>query len=76
MKLFQVFDTVSYIEASDFHEFDIPKHDAGVICITQSGETADILQAGRLIKNLKIPLIGITNVIGSLVTTLCDFGVF
>ena len=27
-------------------------------------------------KNESIPIIGITNVVGSLVTTLCDFGVF
>lgn len=65
------------IEASDFSKFDLPKSNVGVICLTQSGETADVINACKIIKKASgIPIIGITNVVGSLVTTLCDFGVF
>lgn len=75
--MLNLFDTVSCIEASDFSEQDLPSHkNVGVICITQSGESADLLIMGRLVKEMGIPLIGITNVVGSMITTLCDWGVF
>jgi len=75
-KVFGIFDTVTCIEASDFDISDLPKLDAGVIAISQSGESADVLQTLSRIKKQNIPIIGITNVVGSLMTTLCDFGVF
>ena len=44
--------------------------------MTQSGESADLLIMGRMVKELGITLIGISNVVGSSITTLCDWGVF
>ena len=75
-KVFEIFDTVTFVEASDFDIFDLPKYNAGVIAVSQSGESADVLQTLNKIKKLDIPIIGITNVVGSLMTTLCDWGVF
>lgn len=75
-KVFEVFDTVTFVEASDFDVFDLPKYNAGVIAVSQSGESADVLQTLNKIKKKGIPIIGITNVVGSLMTTLCDWGVF
>lgn len=75
-KIFEIFDSVTCIESSDFSITDLPKKDVGVICLTQSGESADVVIAGRQIKDHGVTLIGITNVVGSLITTLCDWGVF
>lgn len=41
----EIFNTVSAIEASEFNDYDLPKHDAGGIFVSQSGETADIYKA-------------------------------
>lgn len=75
-RTFGIFDSVFCVESSDFNEQDLPKKDAGVLCITQSGESADLLITGRVVKENDITLIGITNVVGSMITTLCDWGVF
>lgn len=48
----------------------------GIIFVSQSGETADILHMMRRIAAEKVVKIGICNTYGSLLTTLCDFGVY
>ena len=75
-KLFEIFNTVTCIEASSFDRYDIPKTSPGVICLTQSGETADCLRSLQIAKDAGVTCIGITNVVGSSMTQLCDFGVF
>ena len=76
MQVFEVFDVVLTIEASNFFEYDFPKGKVGALCLTQSGESADVLRAMSLTKKKGAVNIGMTNVVGSLITTLCDFGVY
>lgn len=76
MQIFETFDVICTIEASNFYAWDMPKGNVGVICLTQSGESADIIRSMKLTKDLGAVNIGITNVVGSLVTTLCEFGVY
>lgn len=75
-KRIKVFDSVSTIIASEFTEHDLPKGKVGCIFLTQSGETADVLKAAKLAKSLGAVCIGVSNVVGSMITTVCDFGVF
>ena len=44
-KNLEIFNTVHAIEASEFNDYDLPKHHAGGIFVSQSGETADIYKA-------------------------------
>ncbi len=76
MQVFEIFDAVLTIEASNFFEYDFPKGRVGAVCLTQSGESADVLRAMSLTKRKGAVNIGMTNVVGSLITTLCDFGVY
>lgn len=76
LQVFETFDVVTSIEASNFYKWDLPKGKVGVICLTQSGESADIIRAMKLTKDAGALNIGLTNVVGSLVTTLCEFGVY
>lgn len=79
VQLFQktrAFDSVSAVIASEFCEDHLPKGRVGCIFITQSGETADVMKAAKLAKSLGVVCIGISNVVGSMITTVCDFGVF
>lgn len=76
LQVFESFDVITTIEASNFYKWDLPKGRVGVICLTQSGESADIIRAMKLTKENGAVNIGLTNVVGSLITTLCEFGVY
>ncbi|MGV8085618.1 MAG: glutamine--fructose-6-phosphate transaminase (isomerizing) [Candidatus Bilamarchaeum sp.] len=62
--------------ASDYSFVSKPDKDTLVIAITQSGETADVLQALRYAKAHNSKVLSLTNVVGSSVTTLSDGVVF
>jgi glucosamine--fructose-6-phosphate aminotransferase (isomerizing) len=46
------------------------------IAISQSGETADTLEAMRVARAMRSPLIGIVNVVGSSIARECDGGIY
>ncbi|MEM4166484.1 MAG: glutamine--fructose-6-phosphate transaminase (isomerizing) [Candidatus Bilamarchaeaceae archaeon] len=54
--------------ASDYSYISSPTKDTLVIAITQSGETADVLQAVRYAKDKGAKVIAITNTVGSSIT--------
>jgi len=58
--------------ASEFNYHDIPFTRTLVIGITQSGETADTLEALRIAKKKGVRTLAITNVLGSSVTRIAD----
>jgi len=58
--------------ASEINYHDIPLARTLVIGITQSGETADTLEALRKAKKAGIRTLAITNVLGSSVTRIAD----
>lgn len=58
--------------ASEFNYHNIPISRSIVIGITQSGETADTLEALRKAKRLGAKTVAITNVLGSSVTRIVD----
>ncbi|MBI5228314.1 glutamine--fructose-6-phosphate transaminase (isomerizing) [Candidatus Micrarchaeota archaeon] len=60
--------------ASEYPYIVKPNKNTLVIAISQSGETADVLQALRYAKGCK--KIAITNVVGSTITTIADCVVF
>lgn len=60
--------------ASDYPFIAKPGKNTLIIAISQSGETADVLQALRFVKDSR--KIAITNVVGSTITNLADCVVF
>jgi glucosamine--fructose-6-phosphate aminotransferase (isomerizing) len=58
--------------ASDYPQTVLPPKDALIIAMTQSGETADVLQAVRYAKGKGCKVIAVTNVNGSTITGLGD----
>ena len=75
-KLLGCFDTVQVLVASEFSEVDFPEEGAGVLLISQSGETADVYRALTIAKNKGIPSMGIVNVVGSLIASNVDCGIY
>ena len=59
--------------ASEFIYHQPPLHRALAIAITQSGETADTLEAMRIAKKLGARLLAIVNVLGSTATRIADY---
>jgi len=75
-KLLNCFETVQVFVASEFSESDFPEEGAGVLLISQSGETADVYRALQMAKNRGIPSIGLVNVVGSLIASNVDCGIY
>ena len=59
--------------ASEFNYHSVPLSRSLVVGITQSGETADTLEALRIAKRRGIRTLAITNVLGSSVTRIADY---
>eukprot|EP00828_Plagiopyla_frontata_P006139 TRINITY_DN1263_c0_g1_i14.p1 TRINITY_DN1263_c0_g1~~TRINITY_DN1263_c0_g1_i14.p1 ORF type:complete len:219 (+),score=32.51 TRINITY_DN1263_c0_g1_i14:143-799(+) len=70
------FNTISIIEASEFQDFDLPKEKGGIIIISQSGETSDLYSALMEAKKESIFSLGIINVVGSLIASHVDCGIY
>ncbi|HID43057.1 MAG TPA: glutamine--fructose-6-phosphate transaminase (isomerizing) [Archaeoglobaceae archaeon] len=62
--------------ASEFNYHPVPLSRSLVIGITQSGETADTLEALRKAKSLGARILAITNVLGSSVTRIADYVIY
>ncbi len=75
-KKLKIFNTVNIIDASEFGMDDLPHNDAGIIVISQSGETKDIQRAMELIKTTDLPIISIVNVVDSVIAREADCGVY
>jgi len=59
--------------ASEFNYHNIPFSRTLVVGISQSGETADTLEALRLAKKRGVRTLAITNVLGSTITKIADY---
>lgn len=78
MRELRSFDSVRVIDAAEFCIYDIPTahEDYGILAISQSGETRDVVTALNIVKTYNIPIISVVNVVGSLITRLSDCGVY
>ena len=75
-KKLKCFNTIQICEASDFVEDDFPSEKCGVIMVSQSGETYDLIKMLKLTEKLGLFTVGIINTVGSTVSRLTDCGVF
>lgn len=72
-----IFTTIQAFDASEFNKRDIPKY-GNVLCIvcSQSGETSDLIRCISLCKERKCILMGVVNVVDSLISRGVDCGVY
>ncbi len=75
-KSLKCFNTVTIIDAAEFVLDDLPNENAGIIVLSQSGETKDVHCAIELAKLHNIMVIGIVNVVGSLISRDSDCGCY
>lgn len=70
------FDSIQCIDASEVNVDSFPLHDAGLLVISQSGETKDTHRALIQATNLLIPTFSIVNQVGSLIARTTNCGVY
>ena len=71
------FNSISIHDGAEFIKEDIPKMgNTAMILISQSGETADLINPIRIAKENDIFLIGVVNVVDSMIARECDCGCY
>lgn len=76
-KQFCNFNTVQVIDGAELTEDDIPKRGkTGFILLSQSGETRDLYRCIQLGRNKNVYLIGVVNVVDSMIAREVDCGVY
>lgn len=76
MNYLNCFNTVQVIDPSDFHMSVVPKEKEGVIFVSQSGETRDIIKACKLAYDLNLKKMSVVNVVGSTIANMTECGVY
>ena len=76
-KILDIFDTVSIFDGADFYVKDIPKKGKTcVLLLSQSGETKDLHRCIQIAKEFDLIMIGVVNVVDSLIARETDCGVY
>mmetsp|Transcript_1177 Transcript_1177/g.1890 ORF Transcript_1177/g.1890 Transcript_1177/m.1890 type:complete len:667 (+) Transcript_1177:19-2019(+) len=76
LKHLRILNTVQVIDGSEMTEYDIPKQNPGVIAISQSGETRDIVNPCQMLLERDVPVLSVVNVVGSQLARLTQHGVY
>ena len=77
MNYLNSFETVQCIDSAEITQDAFPNGgNAGVLAITQSGETKDVVEALKTAEKLLIPKFSIVNVVGSLISRMTGVGVY
>jgi len=76
MREFEAFRTVTAVDAAEVRLSDLPKHHAGLLAISQSGETKDVHRAVVLADRLGLPTMSVVNTVGSLIARTTKLGVY
>jgi len=76
MYALQCFNSITVVDASELTRDMFPKEGAGLLVISQSGETADVYSALMLAEDLGVPTFSVVNVVRSLVARTTACGVY
>ena len=76
MRSINSFETVQPIDAAELVAEFIPKHNPGLLVVTQSGETKDAHRALQLAQMNSIPTFSVVNAVGSLIARTTKCGVY
>jgi glucosamine--fructose-6-phosphate aminotransferase (isomerizing) len=76
MRYVGAFDTVTTVDAAELVSERFPVSGAGLLVISQSGETLDVQRAINLAEELGVPRFSIINSVGSLIARTTKCGVY
>ncbi|CAM9970019.1 unnamed protein product, partial [Discosporangium mesarthrocarpum] len=69
-------DTAFAVDAAELRTQDIPHNHGGMIAVSQSGETRDVLKALKSGETVGIPRMSVVNVVGSAIARETKVGVY
>lgn len=79
MKMLGSFDTVTSIDAAETESKDFPSGNsktAGLIVVSQSGETKDVIRVVKQAMDKDIPVMSVVNAVGSMIARTTKMGVY
>jgi glucosamine--fructose-6-phosphate aminotransferase (isomerizing) len=76
MRHLDAFETVQCIDAAELSPDFMPAKNAGLLVISQSGETLDVMRSLEVAESLGIPRFSIVNAVGSLIARTTKCGVY
>ncbi|HRH31769.1 MAG TPA: glutamine--fructose-6-phosphate transaminase (isomerizing) [bacterium] len=76
MRALRAFETVQVIDASELTPQHFPSLGAGLLVISQSGETKDVHRAVILAQEMGVPVFSVVNAVGSLIARTTQCGVY
>lgn len=76
MRALKAFDTVQVVDASEITEHHFAPHGAGLLVISQSGETKDTHRALVIAQDRDVPTFSVVNAVGSLIARSTKCGVY
>jgi glucosamine--fructose-6-phosphate aminotransferase (isomerizing) len=76
MRSLNAFDTVQPVDASELTSDFMPRQQAGVLLVSQSGETKDVHRALQLAQAMNVPALSVVNSVGSLIARSTKCGVY
>lgn len=78
MRALSSFRTVQIVDASEFNGALVPDagKQFGMLCLSQSGETRDVISAINICRTRNIPIFAVVNVVSSYIARKSDCGVY
>ncbi len=76
MRAMKSFTTVQVVDASEITQHHFPAEGAGLLVLSQSGETKDTHRAVVLAQSLGVPVFSVINAVGSLIARSTKCGVY
>nr|PIM03260.1 glucosamine-fructose-6-phosphate aminotransferase [Toxoplasma gondii COUG] len=76
MQWLRCFDQVRAVDASEVDIYHLPRQDAGVLLLSQSGETLDTVRACQLADFQGLKKFSVVNQVGSLLARMTNCGVY
>lgn len=75
-KSFKMFDSINIYDGAEFTDNDIPRGKVGLVLLSQSGETRDLIRCLEIAKQKSIVTIGIVNVVDSFIARETTCGIY
>lgn len=76
MQWLACFDQVRAVDASELDPHTLPRHEAGLLLLSQSGETLDTVRACQVADEAGIRKFSVVNTVGSLLARMTSCGVY
>ncbi len=76
MRAMKAFETVQVVDASEITPHHFPSVGAGLLVISQSGETKDVHRAVVKAQEMGLPTFSVVNAVGSLIARTTKIGVY